>query len=45
MGDIWRFGKLNKSKKQIIQDINLFKIPDDLEDLGKILIGILKGLE
>jgi hypothetical protein len=45
MGDIWRFGKLNKSEKQIIQDINLFKIPDDLEDLGKILVGILERVE
>lgn len=30
MGDIWRFGKLNKNKKQILQDLNLFKVPDDL---------------
>ncbi len=42
MGDIWRFGQLNRTDKQIIQDINLFKIPDDLEDLGKILVGILE---
>jgi len=42
MGDIWRFGKLNKEKKEIIQDLNLFKVPDDLEDLSKILVGILE---
>ena len=23
MGDVWRFGKLNKTDKQITQDINL----------------------
>jgi hypothetical protein len=43
MGDVWRFGMLNKHEKKIIQDLNLFKIPDDLEDLGKVLLGILKG--
>lgn len=42
MGDIWRFGKLDKNQKQIFQDINLFKIPDDLLDLSQVLVGILE---
>lgn len=42
MGDIWRFGKLDVQKKQILQDITLYKIPDDLEIVGKILVGILQ---
>ncbi|NET72385.1 MAG: hypothetical protein F6K62_16045 [Sphaerospermopsis sp. SIO1G2] len=42
MGDVWRFGKLDKTQKQIVQDINLFKIPDDLLDLGQVLVGILE---
>ncbi|TAE58784.1 MAG: hypothetical protein EAZ87_12200 [Nostocales cyanobacterium] len=42
MGDIWRFGKLDKNQKQIVQDINLFKIPDDLLDLSQVLVGILE---
>ncbi|MDE5117324.1 MAG: hypothetical protein O4860_08895, partial [Trichodesmium sp. St2_bin2_1] len=37
MGDVWRFGKLNQTEKQITQDINLFKMPDDLKDLGEVL--------
>ncbi|MEM1170241.1 MAG: hypothetical protein AAGJ08_14470 [Cyanobacteria bacterium P01_H01_bin.35] len=45
MGDVWRFGKLNKAERQIIQDINLFKIPDDIKYLGAILVGILEGVE
>jgi hypothetical protein len=45
MGDVWRFGKLNKTEKQITQDINLFKMPDDLKDLGEVLLGILEGVE
>ncbi|NES99424.1 MAG: hypothetical protein F6K61_02405 [Sphaerospermopsis sp. SIO1G1] len=42
MGDVWRFGKLDKTQKQIVQDINLFKIPNDLLDLGQVLVGILE---
>jgi hypothetical protein len=45
MGDVWRFGKLNQTEKQITQDINLFKMPDDLKDLGEVLLGILEGVE
>jgi len=42
MGDIWRFSKLDRQKKEITQDINLFKIPDELRELGAILVGILE---
>lgn len=42
IGNIWQFGKLNRQEKTIYQDLNLFKIPDDLMDLGKVLVGILE---
>ena len=42
IGDAWRFGRLEKTKKQIFQDISLYRIPDDLEDLMKILVRILE---
>ncbi|MGB0562902.1 MAG: hypothetical protein ACPGVO_14035 [Spirulinaceae cyanobacterium] len=42
MGDVWRFGKLERDRQQITQDLNLFKVPDDLEPLFKSLLGILK---
>ncbi|HEY9612521.1 hypothetical protein [Allocoleopsis sp.] len=45
MGDVWRFGRLERSKKEIVQDINLFKIPDDLENLASVLVGILEDVE
>jgi hypothetical protein len=41
MGNIWQFGKLDLVNKQITQDINIFKVPDDLDDLGQVLVGIL----
>jgi len=43
MGDVWRFGKLERREQQITQDINLFKVPDDLDSLVRILLGILEG--
>ena len=42
IGNIWQFGKLDTLKKEIYQDLNLFKIPDDLLTLGKVLVGILE---
>ena len=43
IGDVWRFGRLNRSQQQIVQDINLFKVPEDLDTLASVLIGILEG--
>ena len=42
IGDAWRFGRLEKTNKLIFQDIPLYRIPDDLDDLMKILVGILE---
>lgn len=41
IGDVWRFGKLDTKEDQITQDISLYRVPDDLEQLTQILIGIL----
>jgi hypothetical protein len=41
IGDAWRFGILEKTNQKIFQDISLYRIPDDLEDLMRILVGIL----
>ncbi|MEN9847549.1 MAG: hypothetical protein RL368_289 [Pseudomonadota bacterium] len=40
-GDIWRFGVLNRQTKMIVQDVNLFRVPADVEDLLRVVIGIL----
>lgn len=44
IGDVWRFGILNRQSKQITQDIHLYRVPTDLEELMAILIAILNGL-
>lgn len=43
MGDVWRFGKLDRDRQEITQDLSLFKVPDDLEPLVRSLLGILRG--
>ncbi|MGB6296052.1 MAG: hypothetical protein WBF90_07675 [Rivularia sp. (in: cyanobacteria)] len=45
IGDVWRFGKLDRIQQIIIQDIKLFRVPDDLDDLTKVIVGILQGVE
>lgn len=40
-GDIWKFGQLHRSAKCIVQDINLYRVPTDFEDLMRILVAIL----
>jgi len=40
-GDSWRFGTYDRAKKLITQDIKLYRVPEGLEGLVKVLIGIL----
>ncbi len=44
-GEIWRFGILERATKTVIQDLNLFRVPADLEELLRILIAILGKFE
>jgi hypothetical protein len=41
-GDIWKFGQLHRSEKRIVQDINLYRVPADFEELMRILVAILQ---
>lgn len=43
IGDVWRFGRLDTQNHQVIQDITLYRVPDDLEHLISILIGLIQG--
>jgi hypothetical protein len=40
-GDIWKFGQLHRAEKRIVQDLNLYRVPADFEDLMQILVAIL----
>ena len=41
MGDVWRFGYLDRRKKLIKKDIDAYLIPADLEKLFLVFFGIL----
>jgi hypothetical protein len=41
MGDVWRFGTLETARNLVTQDITLYRVPDDLDHLTRILIGIV----
>lgn len=40
-GNIWQFGVLYRDQRQIVRDLSLYWVPDDLEDLQRILIELL----
>lgn len=37
-GEDWRFGTLERSRKHITQDIELYRVPEDVERLIRVLI-------
>lgn len=42
IGDAWRFGRLDSEQQRITQDIALHRVPDDLEELMQVLVGIVE---
>ncbi len=43
IGELWVFGKLERSTSTITRDIGSYTLPDDLAELVRILVGILDG--
>ncbi|MGB3240652.1 MAG: hypothetical protein WBB29_20355 [Geitlerinemataceae cyanobacterium] len=41
IGNAWNFGHLDTKQFRISQDITLYRVPDDLEQLTQILAGIV----
>ena len=42
-GNIWQFGQFNRQTRVVTQDLNLFRVPADLDDLLRILVKILNN--
>lgn len=42
-GQEWQFGRLNRTEKKFYQDINTYTVPTNLEEIVRMLIGILKS--
>ncbi|MDZ8189525.1 MAG: hypothetical protein RMX96_32395 [Nostoc sp. ChiSLP02] len=43
IGDVWRFGLLDVKAQQISEDITIYSLPDDLEALVRVLVGIIEN--
>lgn len=41
-GNIWQFGQFYCQQRTVTQDLNLYRVPADLDDLLRILIKILE---
>ncbi|MBE9051490.1 hypothetical protein IQ243_13870 [Nostocales cyanobacterium LEGE 11386] len=41
-GDDWKFGTLHRENKLITEDIKLYRVPEELEQLIRVLVGILQ---
>lgn len=41
-GQEWQFGRLNRAEKRFYQDIRTYTVPSNLEEIMRILIGILE---
>ncbi len=41
-GNIWQFGEFNRASREITQDLNLYRVPADLDELLRILVECLK---
>ncbi|MEM9266471.1 MAG: hypothetical protein AAGA46_13180 [Cyanobacteria bacterium P01_F01_bin.13] len=41
-GSIWQFGQFHRQQRIITQDLNLYRVPADLDELLKILIKTLE---
>jgi hypothetical protein len=44
IGESWRFARLDRSRKHVVQDLRLFAFPDEFESLARTLLGILSGV-
>ena len=43
IGRIWQFAVLDRQQKKISQDLELYRVPTDIEILMRILVAILTG--
>ncbi len=40
-GEDWRFGTFHRQTRHIVQDIKLYRVPEGLEELLRVLVGIV----
>ena len=43
VGDIWKFGFLDRAEKRLTEDLNTYSVPTDLEQVVETLVAVLTG--
>lgn len=41
IGTVWQFSRCDRASQTITQDLNLYRVPNDLHELMSILVGVL----
>ncbi len=44
MGDVWKFGFLDRAEKRVTEDLNTYSSPKELEAITEILVAVLTEL-
>nr|VFK28731.1 MAG: hypothetical protein BECKMB1821G_GA0114241_104113 [Candidatus Kentron sp. MB]VFK33295.1 MAG: hypothetical protein BECKMB1821I_GA0114274_104315 [Candidatus Kentron sp. MB]VFK76087.1 MAG: hypothetical protein BECKMB1821H_GA0114242_104115 [Candidatus Kentron sp. MB] len=42
IGELWRFGILERAKSAILRDLHTYRVPEDIEQIFLIIVGILQ---
>lgn len=42
-GNIWQFGQFNRQTREVTQDLDLYRVPADLDELLRILVNSVEG--
>ena len=45
IGELWRFGILERTEKLLIRDLHTYRIPEDVEKIFSVIISILKNIK
>ncbi|WP_420209374.1 hypothetical protein [Candidatus Electronema sp. JC] len=43
MGELWRFAVLDRTQKHLCKDLHTYRVPEDIEDIFLILLGMLQA--
>lgn len=42
IGELWRFGVLERKNKAIYRDLHTYRVPEDIEEVFRVILGILQ---
>jgi hypothetical protein len=45
IGELWRFGILNRKERHIYKDLHTYRVPEDIESVFSIIQGIFQHFD